>query len=198
MTEPGGLERCRKGMQTARITLLACALAALGAVAAPSAGARDPWAALRRPLRIKPLAAGARCPVTPAHHLSSGVPDVEGTGPVYPAGFAFSHDDLHPTWMASKTLWAWEPALKTRATRVLVRGRRIDRPGVVRFQLGPNWSPSVSSELRIDTAQPVGSFGNSTWGTTVTLVLVRAPGCYALQLDSPGGTRTIVLAARRG
>ena len=124
-----------------------------------------------------------------------------GAGPVYatPAPFAFSKDDRHPAWLASKTLWAWKPALKTRPARVLIRGRRIDRPGVMKFQLGPQWdSTPLVSDLHIDTARTVGSFGSSPWGATVTLLFVRTPGCYAMQLDTAGGTRTIVLEAKRG
>jgi hypothetical protein len=182
---------------------LACLAAFAGVFAllgaAPAGGSGSPWTALERPLRMKTLAPGARCPVTPAHHLTAGVPDGVGAGPAYPMPFTFSKDDRHPAWLASKTVWAWKPALKTRSTRVLVRGRRIDRPGVVKFQLGPQWdSTPLEPDLHIDTTRTVGSFGNSPWGTTVTLEFVRAPGCYALQLDTAGGTRTIVLEAKRG
>ena len=34
-------------------------------------------------------------------------------------------------------------------------------------------------------------------GTLVTVILVRTPGCYGLQLDSSVGTTTVVVDARR-
>jgi len=54
---------------------------------------------------------------------------------------------------------------------------------------------AVRAELRIDTSQSVGSFSDSKWGTTVTMIFGRAPGCYGLQLDTAQGTSTIVPAA---
>jgi hypothetical protein len=60
---------------------------------------------------------------------------------------------------------------------------------------GPNWGSPLRSELRITTSQPVGSFSNSTWGTTVTMLFGRTPGCYGIQLDTGQGTTIIVLAA---
>jgi hypothetical protein len=80
--------------------------------------------------------------------------------------------------------------------RVLVRGRRLDEPGTMLFQLGPQWDTApLTRELRIDTAHTVGAFSNSTWGTTVSLLFAAAPGCYGLQLDSVQGTSVIVVNA---
>ncbi len=119
-----------------------------------------------------------------------------GRGPVYPLPSLFSPDDTHGGWLASKTIWAWPPGLVSRRVRVLVRGRRLDASGPMRFQLGPQWDTApVTQELHIDTTQRVGSFTDSRWGTTVTLLLVQAPGCYGLQLDSARGTSTIVVEA---
>jgi hypothetical protein len=182
-----------------RALLVATLCALAGATA--TASASDPWAALRRPLRVQTLAPGARCPATPARarNLDHGrIGDGVGTGPVYPFLGGFSSDGRHAAWIASKTLWAWPPALKTRVTLVLVRGRRLDRPGVMKFQLGPNWDTTpLTSELRIDTTEMVGSFGGSAWGATVTELFVRTPGCYELQLDTTRGSQRIVMDAKR-
>jgi hypothetical protein len=108
----------------------------------------------------------------------------------------FSAEDGTPGWIAAKTIWAWPQSLIQRPTRVLVRGVRLDGSGNARFQLGPQWdSAPITSELRLVTSHTVGSFGHSTWGTTVTLIFVREPGCYALQLDSAHSTSTIVIQA---
>lgn len=178
------------------VSLLA-SLALLGAVGTTVAAARDPWATLRRPLRLEPIAAGARCPVTAAHRVDRGrLGGAVGVGPVYPLPSPFSRYDRYPSWLGSKTIWVWPTKLVNRSTRVLVRGRRLDAPGTMRFQLGPQWDTApLATELRIDTTQTVGGFSDSTWGTTVTMLLARTRGCYGLQLDSERGTSTIVVSA---
>ena len=181
-------------MRALAVPLAAAALALLGA---GTATASDPWASLHRPLRLAPLAAGARCPVTPSHGLDRGRLSGAGAGPVYPMPSPFSRYDRLPAWLGSKTLWAWPAALVTRRTRVLVRGLRLDRPGELQFQLGPGWDTAhATHELRLDTTRTVGSFSGTTWGATVTMLLVRTAGCYGLQLDSADGTSTIVVQAR--
>ena len=178
--------------------LVASAFALPATAPSASAVAHDPWAQLHRPLRLKPLAPRARCPVTPRRPLDGGRLSGIGTGPAYPTGFSFSTDSRHPSWLASKTIWTWPAKLLTRRVRVLVRASRLDRPGQIRFQLGPQWDTApLTRELHLDTTQPVGSFSNSRWGTTVTLLFVRAPGCYGLQLDTAAGTSTIVFRATR-
>ena len=86
-------------------------------------------------------------------------------------------------------------ALPQAAAHVLVRGRRLDRAGSMRFQLGPDWGSPLRSELHIDTSQPVGSFSQTTWGSTVTMLFGRKPGCYGLQLDTSSGTSIVVVRA---
>lgn len=157
-----------------------------------------PWAPLRRALRLKPLAPGARCPATSRRRLDHGRLAGYGAGPVHPTGFSLSTDSRHPGWLASKTIWTWPASLRHKHIRVLVRGIRLDRPGLVRFQLGPNWgSAPLTRELHLDTSQTVGSFSNSDWGTTVTLLFAHQPGCYGLQLDTAAGTSTIVIRLTR-
>lgn len=180
------------------VSLLAV-LALLGTADTTTARTRDPWAPLHRPLRLEPLAAGTRCPVSAVHSLDRGrLGDAVGVGPIYPMPTPFNRYDRHPSWLGSKTIWAWPRKLVTHATRVLVRGRRLDRPGMMRFQLGPQWdTAALTTELRIDTTRTVGGFSNSLWGTTVTMLLVRTHGCYGFQLDSEQGTSTIVVSTSR-
>jgi hypothetical protein len=177
-----------------RIAPIAAVLAVTLGVAAPaSAGVR--WSALHRPLQLKHLEPGVPCPVTQRHALDQGRLSAVGTGPIYPMPSPFGHDDRHPGWLGSKTLWTWPAPLLEHSTRVLVRGLRLDQYGVMRFQLGPNWGSPLRSELRIDTSQPVGSFSDTNWGTTVTMLFGRTRGCYGLQLDTAKGTSTIVVSA---
>ena len=161
-----------------------------------AAAALNPWAPLHRPLHLPAVAAGAPCPVSAPHRLAAGRLRVVGRGPAFALPTPFSAYDRLPGWLGTKTLWAWRPALKTHRVRVLVRGRRLDAPGELRFQLGPDWSSRATRELRLDTTQTVGSFSDLAWGTTVTMLLVRSPGCYGLQLDTAAGTSTVVLAAK--
>jgi hypothetical protein len=170
-------------------------IALLGTAGVTGASTRDPWAALHRPLRLKPLPAGATCPVSPTHSLDRGHLSGVGRGPIYPMPTPVSAYDRRPGWLGSKTIWAWPENLRSHAVHVLVRGIRLDRPGGMRFELGPQWgSAPLTAELHIDTSRTVGSYSQSRWGTTVTMLLVRAPGCYGLQLDSERGTSTIVLS----
>src|SRR5438094_744485 len=116
-------------------------VAALVAVFASPVGAaaRDPWQALHRPLRLHALAAGAACPGSKLHSLDSGRLGGLGDGPIYPNPTRFDAYGRKPGWFGSKTIWAWSPALMKRPVRVLVRGVRLDAPGVLRFQMGPGW-----------------------------------------------------------
>ncbi len=175
------------------------ALVLLGPTVTANARTHDPWAPLQRPLRLAPLAPGGNCPVTPTHALDHGrISGAAGVGPVYPLLSPFDPYSLQPGWLGAKTIWTWPTELRTKRLRVLVRGLRLDQPGELRFQLGPQWeSAPLTRGLRLDTSRTVGSFSASTWGTTVTLLLVRTPGCYGLQLDSKRGTSTIVVRAGR-
>jgi hypothetical protein len=174
---------------------LVIVVALLGTASFTGAGTPDPWASLHRPLKLAPLPAGATCPVSPKHSLGRGHLSGVGRGPIYPRPSPFSAYDRRPGWLGSKTIWAWPENLRSHAVHVLVRGIRLDRPGRMRFQLGPSWdSAPLTPELHIVTSRTVGSYSQSRWGTTVTMLLARAPGCYGLQLDSERGTSTIVLS----
>jgi hypothetical protein len=101
--------------------------------------------------------------------------------------------------IGGRLAWAWpERATKTRL-RVLVRGRRLDGPGVVRFVVGPHPDTApLANELRIDTTQVAGSLAGGKWRTLTSDIYVRESGCYGLQLDWAGGSRTLTFKAKRG
>jgi hypothetical protein len=143
---------------------------------------------------MHPLAAGAACPVSKLHPLDRGRLSGVGSGPIFTQPSPFSAYDRKPGWLGSKTIWTWPAQLVGRPVRVLVRGLRLDAPGTLRFQAGPGWdSAPIVHELRIDTSSTVGSFNNSTWGTTVAMLLSRTHGCFGVQLDTARGTTTFVV-----
>ena len=179
-------------MKTIALTLALSPCCGGGAAAAPPLDAAAAAAAAEAASGRRPLPRNAAAAARPRP------PRGYGTGPVYPTGFSLSPDSRHPGWLASKTIWTWPTRLRDRHVRVLVRGLRLDRPGHVRFQLGPNWgSTPLTRELHLDTSRTVGSFSNSDWGTTVTLLFAHQPGCYGLQLDTTAGTNTIVIRLTR-
>jgi hypothetical protein len=159
--------------RTALLLLLTLLIAGCGAVAPPptgttSAGPSASTAALVRPLALPTFS--APCQRATGHPV---LPDVGlglGGGPVWPVGFGA--DGQQPLgqsangWYTVKVLWAADPSY---AGPVLVRGRRIDGDGVVRFSTDGTLSePEV---LQIDAS----TSGNVelTWPS---YTLVQSPG----------------------
>jgi hypothetical protein len=162
----------------------------------------DPWAPLRRRLDLPRLASGAPCPASgidasvdwEAARIfgGSGI----GPGPVYPglggAPFLSAPRDTQygGPWHGQKVFWYVLPSYDG---PVLIRGRRLDGPEWMRFDGGRLPAP----ELRIEPGetvswdgQPAGSRGRPSG------VRVRASGCYGVQVDGTGFTRTIVFEVR--
>jgi hypothetical protein len=90
---------------------------------------------------------------------------------------------MRPGWAGTKVLWAvprFEGA-------VLIRGRQLDGPNEVGFDLGPRWTRTVLSEIRL-----VGP----TYDLRPAATFVRSPGCYAYQVDTLRSSYLIVFEAR--
>jgi hypothetical protein len=87
--------------------------------------------------------------------------------------------------------WYWHKTLWVVAARyggpVLVRGRRIDRRGRVRFAGGDG----VFSWLRFPGARFLARERRYAPAST----LLRGPGCYALQIDGLSFSRVVVFRA---
>jgi hypothetical protein len=174
---------------------VAPALVALAIVLAPAGAASDPWTALHRPLHIPRLAPGALCPVTPVRPTSRE--RAQGRGPVYPIGgfpalpFVYPPDPdqlfFGSAWSGQKVLWR---ASTGNLGRVLIRGRQLDGAHQLRF--GHALAPA--RELRLEQE---GSRPPSGWWSWPTTTRVRAPGCYAWQVDGAGFSRVIVFRAVR-
>ena len=145
-------------------------------------------------LDLLTLPAGTACPTSRqqvAHNLSTefGYGPAVGTGPIYvlmgemqEGALRYSQSQSNG-WAYSKALWMAKPEV---GGRVLIRGRQIDGPID-----GPNWilfgmgDVSVSA-LQWEIASQIG------WASLPSEIGVRAPGCYAYQVDSLGGGEVIV------
>ena len=173
-------------------------------VLAPPAGARsaDVWASLRRPLHLPRLAPGASCPVArvDARIAWRGINIFGGQGigrgPVYPGlgahgGLLWATRDQQygGPWFAEKVFWYVQPSYRG---PVLIRGRRIDGGGMVRFNAGRLPAP----ELHIARGESVSWQGQPRSSRGVpSAVRVRAPGCYAFQIDGASFSRVVVFTA---
>jgi hypothetical protein len=148
------------------------ALAAGAAVAAAAPG--GVWKKLHRPLHLPQVAANADCPVK------------EGRGPAYP-GKATLTVEFPPTGSWAGSAWSgarisWFVAASYHGP-VLVRGRRLDGSSWVRFGEGK----LPASELRIAAGRR----------RSTSYTRVRAPGCYAYQIDGTTFSRVVVFRVLR-
>ena len=179
----------------------ALALAAFAALApAQAVAAPPPPRDLNRPLDLPELGPGEPCAVSPVDEgvdweavnaFGSGT----GPGPVYPGlnddGHLATNDwNTEGPWTGTKVFWYAKPEYRGPA---IVRGRRIDGPGSLRFAAGRH---RLSRDLRIgrrDTVtwdgQPPGSRGLPSY------VFIRSTGCYAVQIDGTRFSRTVIFTA---
>jgi hypothetical protein len=154
------------------------------------------WRPLRRPLRVPSLAAGTACPASPARPNGDGTrfPSISfGPGPAYPtlggsSGRASIRLTWSPTdppylgWAGTKVLWG----VPRYAGAVLIRGRQLDGPNEVGFDLGPQWTHRVHPEIRLVGPE---------YDLHPAATFVRAPGCYAYQVDTFRSSYLIVFQA---
>jgi hypothetical protein len=178
----------------ARSGTLAAVGLALALAGASTAAASDPWAELRRPLHIPRIAPGDRCPVTPL--ITAKTWRAQGPGPVYPVGafpalwfnYPPEPDQLWygSTWSGQKVLWIGRPSYRR---PVLIRGRQLDGPREVRFGRGLN----PTREMRLRSIG--GSVGTTGWQNLPSYTRLRAPGCYAWQVDGTSFSTVIVFRA---
>jgi len=151
----------------------------------------------RRPVRVPSLVPGAPCPADrPRGDLAVLATGIVGTafgpGPVYPglgsaqerAEFSFYYPpprtsgDYGSEWSGQKVMWILRRGF---AGPALVRGRQLDGPNELRFDLG--LVPSPERRLR-------GSGGHAS------STRLRAPGCYAYQVDGLRFSYRIVFEAK--
>ena len=141
---------------------------------------------------------GSACPATEAQgtlgergNLDVTAAPAFGPGPAYPAlasegGRAALHYLAswgYDGWDGTKLLWT----VPRYNGPYIVRGRQLDGPNELQFDQGPNWSNRLHDELRL-----VGSYPRLNPAAT----FLRAPGCYAYQVDGRGFGYLIVFEAR--
>lgn len=148
----------------------------------------------QRPLEIPSLAAGAACPTTPAQRVVDALAPALGDGPVYAvlnAGVMLSYvsaDNFYSyQWGGQRTYWVVPPGFKG---QVLVRGRQVGGANAVGF--GNGVLPNRELDLTAPTDTIFSASGGWAYATAITRV--RAPGCYAFQVD--GATFSLVIVFR--
>jgi len=186
----------------ARLLLLLGVVFAVAAPASTAPGDAGPnWKALERPLHLPHLTSGARCPATAlAPQITGakyGVGGAVGPGPVYPvlgrpSLFTVFRRDGWGTWAGQKVLWF---VLPDYTGPVLIRGRRLDGPQLMRFDGGAH----PASEIRLAPGETV------TWTGQVpgsrgrpSDVRVRVPGCYGVQIDGTSFSEVVVFPVSTG
>ena len=166
----------------------------------------DVWHRLQRPLHIPSIAPGASCPTSPRDprgdlaRIIGYAGAAWGQGPAYPAGLGAdarpllgyldpipkSSEFFGSGWFGNKVLWVVDRAYRG---PVLIRGRRLDGPEELRFDRGP----SPTRELRIGAAP---SIAPAAARDRPSYTRLRAPGCYAYQIDGLGLSYLIVFEAK--
>ncbi len=168
------------------------------------------WSRLeRQPLTLTSLTPGTPCPSHPGLAIGPFGPAL-GEDPVYVLGGAdgtLGADEvlryLPPShfhsveWGGTTTFFVVAPGDRW---YVLVRGRRLDGPNEVLFG---DWSvpTQTAGRERVQTAPPDPERSSESWTSHPAFTRVRAPGCYAYQLDGlrprdgMNFTHTIVFSA---
>lgn len=156
----------------------------------------DGWAALRqRPLTLPVLAAGGSCPVNTGKTVLPDFGLALGNGPIYAVGFGaegvayYGGSQQAGGWYYIKVLWVGIPSYKG---SVLVRGHQIGGSNDLGFER-TDISASPPQELKLHTDE--GGSTPSGWNNWPSYTDVRAPGCYAYQVDGSDFTEVIVFRA---
>lgn len=148
--------------------------------------------ALRRPLHLPALQANDPCPTRRPHTVNPETSPALGNGPVYPILtpeqdrllFEYPPPRRSPfagsEWSGAKVLWIAQPSY---GGPVLVRGGQIDGSNPLGFESGT----IPFAELQFAPRR-----GAPGWRYWPTYTRVRAPGCYAYQID--GTTFSYVIA----
>src|SRR6266540_5656886 len=209
LREPRALLWCTEGsdrggfgaVTRVRSVISLLLLASVAGASTASAGSRDEWNPLRRPLHLPKLAAGATCPVSPVDprvregRTSDGGGIFIGRGPVYP-GLGDNSGLLWATrygfsgspWFGEKVFWYVLPSYRG---PVLIRGRRLDGSQMMGF----NGRKRPARELPIKPNQSVSWQGQPRGSRGVPSdVRVLKPGCYGLQIDGTSFSRIVVIS----
>lgn len=162
---------------------------ATGRMTVQSEGSPSEWTRLqRRPIELSQISTSAPCPTSTSRQLTDAFAPGLGSGPLFPVGFDgtgrahWPPDRLEDGWGYLKILWVSD---SDEPGPYLVRGRRLDAPGEVRF------NESHDRELRLPAGGTATTPGTS-WAQWPSHILVTSPGCYGVQIDSPSGPRPVI------
>lgn len=172
------------------------ACASEGSVCLTTAGGRVP-AVLDRTLHLPALRPGQHCPASPGARVDNynfrgvalgGGPVrvlVAATGDLRHGVADLTNPTSSPPWLGLKTLWFSVPAYQG---PFVIRAKRLGRPGPVALGEAPTVAPLVV---------PPGPTLNGTggWREAPGGLWVRAPGCYAWQVDGLTFSEIIVVRA---
>jgi hypothetical protein len=163
------------------------------------------WPALeQRDLHLPGVVPGQDCPATPGARFTAGYDPGLGQGPAYVVGPGSADGSLiiassstlgaaPGTWSGQKVMWVIQPLYQG---PVLVRGRRIDGPGQVRFNGGLDEDLDVDSLPSAPLLPELRLVGDSSYGAPwlawVAYTRMRGLGCYAYQVDGLSFSETIV------
>jgi hypothetical protein len=187
-------------MRTVRLRVWPVAVgAATVALAGLFAGAcRDEEAKDERPaLGADTRRGSASCPVEGAPRVRPDVRAVAfayGEGPVF-VGLGTGDGVVrytvdtrrHDGWHYYKTLWA---IASTYAGEVVITGKQIHGSTELRFNPGARFP----GQRQLQLSFPQDDSGKWRYGPSDTLI--RAPGCYAFQVEGDGFAQTIAFEAR--
>jgi hypothetical protein len=149
------------------------------------------WRPVRRPITLRRLVGGQGCRPSRAVNGIPRVATALGRGPAYAVlgsakGADLTGEIVRAGWHYHKTLWAFAPRYKG---PLLIRGRRLDAVGGVRFALGGR--PIL--EIRVP---PTAS--GRRWRYLPSDALFAAEGCYGFQIDGRGFSEKIVFRVSLG
>lgn len=154
-------------------------------------------ATLRRPLHLPEMEPGDRCPAPKPHPVHPSFSEALGNGPVFPIltpdqrEMVFEYPPSERSvffgseWSGVKVLWVADPSYDG---PVLVRGHQLDGPNPLGFEIGK--VPFV--EMQLHPLRGNLARGWANWSSTTR---VRAPGCYAYQVDGTDFSLVIVFRA---
>lgn len=157
--------------------------------------------ALRRPIHLPHIAAGAGCPVSaPGHRVTRYFAASIGRGPIYAVSLAgFDHTAVLPfvmpspgglfsgsAWGGQVVKWLGAPSYHG---PVLIRGRMLSGHDGLGFGLGD--VPLAEMDLPPGSGDP--SAGG--WRAWPGYTRLRSPGCYGWQVDGTTFSEVIIFKA---
>ncbi|MGW3353667.1 hypothetical protein ACWDA3_61265 [Nonomuraea rubra] len=167
---------------------VAGAMAAASVLAGCASGQAD------APSPAPSVAPGGECPVTRTVTRPTALGgDTLGEGPARPVmGPVLEYTAAEPgtlfagsDWGGAKVLWFAAPGLHD---PVVIKGRRLDGDSPVAFD-GTQGEP-LRNEIVIPPDPQA-----TDWRDRPGYVRLKAPGCYAFQIDTPGSSTTLVFKA---